>query len=398
VFQTPWQVAMRARDPEEEGRVATTLELFFDLVFVVAVAFGASELHHSVAAGANGGTIVSYAIVFFAIWWAWVNFTWFGSAYDAGDVTYRLAIFLGMTGALILAAGISRAFEEHDLRIALVGYAVMRVALVWLWLRAARSDVERRTTARRFAIGLSVVQVGWAVAVLAFDELVVVLFVVLAACELAVPVWAESAGRTSWHQEHIVERYGLFTIIVLGESILSSSIAIQSALSDAAPARDLAPVIVGGLLIVFSMWWLYFEMPRSDALTSMRRTFLWGYGHYLVWGAAAAVGAGLAIAVDEAAGHADIARSGAGASVAVPLAVFLLSVWGLHYSPSRDRAPIAWRTPAAAILVLSTPSTGAAPLLSGLIMVVLLASKVVTQRRAAAPFDPPPEVSRRSER
>jgi hypothetical protein len=86
-------------------------------------------------------------MVFFAIWWAWMNFTWFASAYDTDDNVYRLATLVQITGALTLAAGVPRAFDETDHRLVTYGYVIMRLALVAQWLRAARSDPERRRTA-----------------------------------------------------------------------------------------------------------------------------------------------------------------------------------------------------------------------------------------------------------
>jgi len=91
---------MRGRSPHELHRAATPLELFFDLVFVVAIAQAASELHHAIADGRALEGLVGYAMVFFAIWLAWLNFTWFASAYDTDDVPYRLAVFVHMGGAL----------------------------------------------------------------------------------------------------------------------------------------------------------------------------------------------------------------------------------------------------------------------------------------------------------
>ena len=95
-------VPMVGRAVDEEHRAATPLELFFDLVFVVAVAQASNELHHGLAEGKIGFSVLSFAMVFFAIWWAWMNVTWFGSAYDTDDIPYRIAMFVEMTGALIL--------------------------------------------------------------------------------------------------------------------------------------------------------------------------------------------------------------------------------------------------------------------------------------------------------
>src|ERR671917_612377 len=105
---------MRGRDPSEQGRAATPLELFFDLVVVVAVALAADRLHHALVEGVGVASLVGYSLVFIAIWLAWVNFTWFASAYDTDDVVYRLGVLVIMTGALVLAAGVPRIFDQRD--------------------------------------------------------------------------------------------------------------------------------------------------------------------------------------------------------------------------------------------------------------------------------------------
>ena len=150
-----------------------------------------------------------------------------------------------------------------------------------------------------------------------------------AALELAVPLWAEHSTPTTWHPHHIAERYGLLTLIVLGESILAATVAVQSALASGDKLAALAPVIVGGLLIVYAMWWMYFDRPVHDLLTSLNKAIVWGYGHYFVFGSAAAVGAGLAVAVDHATHKAKVGAIGAGAAVAIPVAVYLVSLWVL---------------------------------------------------------------------
>jgi low temperature requirement protein LtrA len=89
-----WVHSMVARRTDEAHRASTPLELLFDLCFVVAVSQAAAELNHSSSGGAIGSGVTGYVMVFFAIWWAWVNFTWFASAYDTDDVPYRLLTFV----------------------------------------------------------------------------------------------------------------------------------------------------------------------------------------------------------------------------------------------------------------------------------------------------------------
>ncbi|GAA2757776.1 low temperature requirement protein A [Actinopolymorpha rutila] len=224
-----WRRTIVARDAREQHRAATPLELLFDLCFVAAVAQAAAHLHHAVVVGHVGAGVTGYLMVFFAIWWAWVNFTWFASAYDNDDVPYRLATMVEIAGALVIAAGVPRAFESRDFVVILLGYAVMRLALVGQWVRVAVEVPAVRATALRFVAGLSVCMVGWAVLLLR-PEWPAWAFVVMVAAELAVPVWAERAGRTSWHPGHVAERYGLFTLIVLGEAILAATVAVQTAI------------------------------------------------------------------------------------------------------------------------------------------------------------------------
>ena len=376
-----WKVPMRPRSPDEVHRAATPLELFFDLVFVVAIAQAGGRLHHAIAGGHLAESLLSYLMVFFAIWWAWMNFTWFASAYDTDDVPYRLAVFLQIVGSLILAAGIPRAFDGHDFSIATYGYVVMRLGLVGQWLRAARSDPERRACDLRYAMGVTACQVGWVALLSVPRDAALTGFLALVIAELLVPAWAERKASTTWHPGHIAERYGLFTIIVLGESILAASLAIQAAVQ--AGHRGLGTIVVGGLLTVFSMWWLYFDHPTSRLLTSLPRAFFWGYGHFAIFASAAAVGAGLAVAVDHATGKAAIGAVGTGAAVAVPVAIYLLGLWGLHVGLRAELPRGAGLTPLAALLILATPWTSQPVLLTGLLTAGLLAVKLVRRHRTA---------------
>ena len=366
---------MVARSPHEAHRAATPLELLFDLVFVVAIAQAAEGLHHAIAEMHVSEGLVGYLMVFFSIWWAWMNFTWFASAYDIDDVPYRLAVFVQIAGALVLAGGVTAMLETRAPNVAVVGgYVLMRLALVAQWLRAAASDPPRRTMARRYAVGIALVQVAW-VAMLWWPQAWVAVFVVLALLELAVPVMAERAAGSPWHPHHIAERYGLMTLIVLGESILAATLAVQSALAAGQALAGLISLILGGLLIVFSMWWMYFDRPVHDLLTGLRMAIIWGYGHYVVFAAAAAVGAGLAVSVDQVTAHAEISRTTAGFAVAIPVALFLLSLWVLHDRPGhRETRPFG---PITAILILMTPFTSHPVLLTGLLLASMVGIKLV---------------------
>ena len=379
--QRRWMVPMRGRSPLEPHRTATPLELLFDLVFVVAIAQAAHGLEEEISAGNFAEAGPAYLGVFFAIWWAWMNFSWFASAYDTDDVPYRLNVFVQLTGALILAAGVPQFLHEESFGTVTLGFVVIRLALVAHWLRAARTDERHRPTALRYALGISILQVGW---VISFTFLPTALnlpgFLTLATGELLVPIWAERPAPTPWHPGHIAERYGLFTIIVLGESILAASLAIRSAADAGRVTADLVAVAAGGILIVLAMWWLYFERPEEPAPRVPRRMFTWGYGHYTLWAAAAAVGAGLALNAERATGHGEIGTVGAGMAVAIPVAIYVLGLWSLDSARRAEGPRAAVEAITTSLLILATPFSGHAALLTGLVLAALLTLRLIRRR------------------
>ena len=235
------RVRMTERATDEPHRVSSPLELLFDLTFVVAIASLTAQLAHGIAEGHVLDELAPFFMVFFAIWWAWMNFTWFASSYDTDDVPYRLLTMVQMAGVLVLAAGVPAAFEESDFRAVTLGYLIMRIGLVAQWVRAGVEHPAGRATAFRYATGITVVQALWLLRLLLAETgvlppaSVVPVFACLVVLELAVPPWAERTRSTSWHPHHIAERYGLFTIILLGESVLAASTGVQAAFEAGRP-------------------------------------------------------------------------------------------------------------------------------------------------------------------
>ena len=118
-----------------------------------------------------------------------------------------------------------------------------------------------------------------------------------AALELAVPIWAERHGHTPWHRHHITERYGLFTIIVLGESVLASTNAVIHAAREVEHLPSLVLIAATALVIVAAMWWIYFSAPQHGLIKDLRSSMLWGYGHFLIFLSAAAIAPGIEVAL-----------------------------------------------------------------------------------------------------
>ncbi|MFB6724763.1 low temperature requirement protein A [Kribbella sp. NPDC056345] len=315
---------MTARSIDEPHRTSSPLELLFDLTFVVAVAAVTAELAHSIADG--HAEVLGFLQVFFAIWWAWMNFTWFASSYDTDDVPYRLLTMVQMAGVLVLAAGVPAAAASGDYRTVLIGYLIMRAGLVLQWLRAAYENPAGRSTALKYAAGIAAAQVGWLLA-LVLADLALPWFVLLVVVELAVPWWAERGPQTTWHPHHIAERYGLFAIILLGESVLAASRGVEAAVASDHVSASFLLVAGAGLVLLFALWWLYFLHPSGAGLSERRQhSYRWGYGHYFLFAALAALGSGLEVAVEETT-H---APQSVGYAVALPVAVFLTMLWLVH--------------------------------------------------------------------
>jgi low temperature requirement protein LtrA len=377
---------MSGRDPGEAHRASTPLELLFDLTFVVAVARAGIELRDALAQGHAGHALAGYGAVFFGLWWAWVNFTWFASAYDTDDVPYRLLTLLQMAGVLVFAAGIPAAFEHFDFATVVIGYVIMRLALVAQWLRAARSHPEGRAGTLRYAAGVTVVQLCWIGWLFLPGLAHLAGFFVLAAAELAVPAWAEFGGRpTPWHPGHITERYGEFTIIVLGEVIAAIAAAVQEAVDRSGPSPGLLTAAAAGLLLVFALWWSYFKHSATEEIRqSLPWTFVWALAHYLIFAAVAALGAGLQVVIGTLTHGTRVTPAFAAFTVAIPVTIFIVVLAPLGTRRSGEPADL-WLTLLTGVLVLAAAAaTPALTLpLSIVIMAVLVALLLACHLAAA---------------
>jgi low temperature requirement protein LtrA len=190
---------MGGRDRHETHRVATPLELLFDLTFATSFGLAASHYAHALAAGHYVAALLGVAFASFAICWAWINFSWFSSAYDTDDWVFRIVTMVQMVGVLVLAAGLPRMFSSiersgHlDNSVMVLGYVIMRVALVFQWLRAAKGDPARRSVCLTYAATIAIAQVGWVAQIVvpfAAPE-AIILGVVLVLIEMTGPVLAE---------------------------------------------------------------------------------------------------------------------------------------------------------------------------------------------------------------
>ena len=331
---------MTGRNPSESGRTASPLELLFDLTFVVAFGLAASQFSHYIAEGHILPALVGFTFAMFAVCWAWINFSWFASAYDTDDWFYRVTTMVQMIGVIVLALGLPAVFSSLDAGhpvdndVMVAGYVIMRLAMIAQWSRAAREDPGRRATALSYVKYISIAQVGWIV--LAILDLPAVATFVLAtllfSVEFAGPVLAErKSDGTPWHAHHIAERYGLLAIIALGESIFGTIAAVSALVEEQGWSGEAVVIVVAGVGLTFGLWWSYFILPSGAVLTRYRkRGFPWGYSHILIYASITATGAGLHVAAYVIDGHAAIGTVGAVLAVAIPLLVFSIAVYAIY--------------------------------------------------------------------
>jgi low temperature requirement protein LtrA len=379
-------VPMRPRDPHEPGRTASSLELFFDLVFVVAVSIAAVQLHHALTENHVLDGLLSYGAVFFGIWWAWMNFTWFATSFDTDDWLYRVLTIVQMAGVLVLAAGVEPAFVDYDFTVLVLAYVVMRVAMVAQWLRASRSGGRTRHTTRFYAGGIALLQVCWLLLLTLPEVPSRIVFFVLIVAELAIPVIAERNGTTPWHPHHITERYGLFTLILLGESLLASANAVIEALHDDQALAPLISIAVLAVVVTAALWWIYFWPPHHTAIRDLPSSLRYGYVHYFVFAAAGAFSAGIEVEIDVLTGHSKLGDVAASFTVTVPTAIFVLGIWWLAIRDNADRV-VNLAVPLGAVLVLLDPVIPIPFTLTAVIMVLIVVVLVLH----------PPVPARRSE-
>jgi low temperature requirement protein LtrA len=333
-------VRMTGRDPNESHRAATPLELLFDLTFVVAFGQAGEQMAHLLAEGHVGAAIGGFAFAMFAICWAWINFTWFASAYDTDDWFFRIATMVEMVGVIVLALGLPTVFHSIDSGdglgngVIVAGYVVMRLAMIALWLRVARHDKLRRPTALTYAVVIFAAQVGWVAVALVNPPLNVIALVI------GVGVVIEAGGvylaerktsGTPWHADHLAERYGLLTIITLGETLFGTVAAVSAIVQEQNWSSEAIAVLTAGVGLSFALWWNYFVLPSGAILHRYRgRVWWWSYGHILIFSAIAATGAGIHVAAYVVDGTAHVGTLGAVLSVAIPVLVYFVALLAIY--------------------------------------------------------------------
>jgi low temperature requirement protein LtrA len=333
-------VRMSGRDTRESYRPATPLELLFDLTFVVSFGMAGDQFSHAIAASHWGSGLLAMAFAVASISWAWMNFSWFASAYDTDDWVYRLTTMVQMVGVVVLALGLPAwffSFESGDTTgnsVSLSGYVIMRAAMIVQWLRVAAQDPERRRTALTYVLSVGTAQVGWVVLTLTSQSNTQFVLVAggLFLVEMVGPVLAERKSKgTPWHARHVAERHGLLAIIALGEVIFGTVAAVSVLIERQGLSMDALLVVIAGVGLAFGLWWIYFLMPFGEVLERNRSQMRpWGYLHFLIYGSITSTGAGLHVAAYVIEGDSAIGVLGAVLSIVIPVFVYAFVVYGLY--------------------------------------------------------------------
>ncbi|WP_216214890.1 low temperature requirement protein A [Amycolatopsis aidingensis] len=375
---------MRARDPAE-SRGQTPLELLFDLAFAAASGTAAIQFADTLRAAGPAGATLAFALVFFAIWWAWLNFSWLMSAYDPGDGVTWLVTTVQVLGACVLAAGVPAAASEQDFTVITIGYAVMRLPLAAQWLRAAAGDPARRATCLRYAAGLLVLQVAWLGRLALPQGWQLPVFFLLAAAEFVVPALARQAGRMPTNPGHLAGRYGRFTLTVAAQVVAAAIFAIQQALAGDAARAPLVTVAVLAVGVVACLLWLYHAPPHAR-LAAGPLPRLWEYGHFPIVAAVGAVGAGARF-LAEAIGSNAVGQRWAAYPLALAVAAALTSIWLVCVLPAgRGTGRFLVRYPACVALILLAPMAVPWPLWAAGAVALLLLALAATEHRAWIAF------------
>lgn len=287
-------------DDRENERHATWIEPFFDLVFVLAVGQLAGLLHGD----PSPGGFLRFAALFVPVWWTWLGFAYFADQFDTDAATSRLTVLLAMLGALALSVNLGGAFDG-DSRDFVAAHVALRLLLVALYAQAYRANVSARSLCARFGTGFILGAALWTSSLLVPEPGRYGVWAVALAVEIATPVAAYVTVRAApAHVSHMPERLGLFTLIVLGEVI----IAVGASVGETEWPTSATVVAVAGFALAACLWWLYFDRLDTAAFDramrggrrALARSFVYGYGHLVVFASLAAASVGIELAIEEA--------------------------------------------------------------------------------------------------
>lgn len=287
---TQWWQAPSMRREGDEGveRKVGFIDLFYDLIFVVVVA----QLAHDLAHHPDWKHLWQFGLSFAAVWWLWIGHTFYTDRFETNDVSHRLFTFFQMIPVVGLAVFAHGAYGDTALPFS-VAYMVGRVFIIYLWWRGGRHDAEAKHLCDGYVAGFTLGLLPWVASVFAPLEVKPFLWALGLVIDLATPsvLRQRIAALPKFSHSRLAERFGLFTIIVLGESVAGTVNGLGGL--DTITGMDQLTGLLA-MLLAFLLWWIYFEMvPREELQPSHISAMLRSYLHYPLLAAIAASGAGV---------------------------------------------------------------------------------------------------------
>ncbi|MBA2614175.1 MAG: low temperature requirement protein A [Actinobacteria bacterium] len=360
---------LRTIEEDERERHATWLELFFDLVFVVAVA----QLGESLSENHDTEGFLKFLALFVPVWWAWAGFTFYANRFDTDDLAYRLLCLTGMFTVAAFATNVHDAFTGGANAFAL-SYVAIRLVILVLYSRAIR-HVER---ARRLAIwyftAFSLGVVVWLVSLAVAEPAKWRLWALALTIEISAPLvgW-RLIPKAPIHPTHVPERFGLLTIIVLGEAVFAVVVGVAGAEWQA----ESALTAVGGFLAAAGIWWIYFDFVDSEAVVqTLVGGLTYTYSHLPLIAGIVALGIGVKLSILDTAGKTGYADTGWILCGGLALTMFAMAAIQLATPPTLLDVDVWLRLATGAAALVLLPVSGE---LSPLALVWILAGLLVAQ-------------------
>ena len=283
---------LRTEHGMEPGRRVTWLELFFDLVFVAAVAQVGTHLRddYSVAG------LLRFSLLFVLIWWAWLGHTSFSTRFDSDDVVQRALTWLQMFLVAVMAINATDALDSRDSAGFAAAYSLMRLVLVAQFLRARRIPRARALTTH-YAVSCGAAAILWLASAIVAPPIRYWLWALALTIDGAAPLLTTRHVVDVPHDAaHLPERYGLFSIILMGESMVAVMTGMEHQAYWSVRAAS-AAVFAMGLIVV--IWWCYFDVVEavSERIVRSRgdavRFQIWSHAHLPLYLGIAVTGVGL---------------------------------------------------------------------------------------------------------
>jgi len=300
-FRRWWQPPRPASNRPEERRI-TFLELFYDLVYVVIIA----ELSHTLAGNISLAGIGSFVFLFTIIWWAWLNGAMYHDMHGNNDIRSRVFTFLQMLTVAAMAVFAHNAMGEGSVGFALA-YTAFHLILTWLWWRTGVYDPNHRPLSQPYSFTFLITSVLFLISIFIPAPWRFVLWVLALLIDLALVslLWThpneaiqKEINRIVLISPSAVERFGLFTIIVLGEVVAGVVRGVAEYPHLSWPVGGIALL---GMLIAIGLWWIYFDFVSGrPPIPRTSKRLWWVYLHLPITMGITVVGASILNVVEHA--------------------------------------------------------------------------------------------------